>query len=92
MNADRNGSLRLPKTFLYQFGNKPLVNSTPPAYRLETNQSASRDIDLSGCAFEQQFPNSMEMELFELRCNPFSSVFIRGMQLPICVHLRPALC
>jgi len=28
------------------------------------------------------------MELFELRCNPFSSVFIRGMQLPICVYLR----
>jgi hypothetical protein len=77
----------LPKTFLYQLGNKLLVNSTPSAYRLETNQSASRDTDLSRCAFEQQFHNFMGMELFELRCNPFSSVFIRGMQLPICVRV-----
>jgi hypothetical protein len=35
MNADGNGSLRLPETFLYQFGNKLLVNNGNGAVRAE---------------------------------------------------------
>ena len=45
-------------------------------------------IELSWCALEQNSTYSMQLELFWLEVQSVFIRVIRGMQLPICVHLR----
>jgi hypothetical protein len=48
-------------------------------------------IELSWCALDNNCTYPMQLELFWLEVQSVFIRVIRGMQLPICVYLRPAL-
>jgi hypothetical protein len=85
MNTDENRSLQWPETFLYRTRQQTVGQQhTTGSLRLRLRMCFEGS-ELRWCALEQNSTYSMQLELFWLEVQ---SVLIRGMQLPVCVHLR----